>query len=74
MTFICKMLSRAKWLGYCGVGLMSVWVNVRLGYCPVGLISSQTNVYYNSVCGLMSGHVTVTIQSGDSRVELLSVG
>ena len=72
MTFICKMSSRAKWLGYCKVGLMSVCVNVRLGYCPVGLTSSQTNVYYNSVCELLSGQVTVTLQSGYSPVGWLS--
>ena len=57
-------------MGYCGVGLMSVRVNVSSGYCPVGRVSCQANVYRASVHGLLSGQVTV--QSGYCLVELLS--
>ena len=53
------MLNRAKWLGYCGVELMSVWVNIRSGYCPVGCMSSRVIVYRISVSRLLSGQVTV---------------
>ena len=47
-------------MGYCGVGLMSVQVNVRLGYCPVGRMSGRANVPSGySPVGLLSGWVTV---------------
>ena len=56
-------------MGYCGVELMSVWVNIRSGYCPVGLMSSRVIVYRVSASGLLSGQVTVW--SGYSPVGLL---
>lgn len=51
------MLGRAKSFGYCGVGLISVRVNVHLRYYPVGGTPGRANVYWASV--LMSCRVTV---------------
>ena len=65
-------MSTAKWLGYYGIGLMSVWVNVHSGYCPVVRISGRANFSRASVHGLLYGQVTV--RSGYYLVGLLSDG
>ena len=51
-------------MGYCGIALISVWVNIRSGYCRDGRMSGRA-----SVCELVSGQVTV--RSGYCPVELL---
>ena len=56
-------------MGYCGVELMSVWVNIRSGYCPDGRMSNRVIVYRVSVSGLLS--VQVTFWLGYSSVGLL---
>ena len=47
---MCKILGLwAKWLGYCGVGLMSVRANVPLGVCLVGLILVGRLLLYGEI-------------------------
>ena len=49
-TCMCKILGLwAKWLGYCGVGLMSVRANVPLGVCLVGLILVGRLLLYGEI-------------------------
>ena len=57
-------------MDYCGVGLMSVWVNVHLDYCLIGRMLGRANVYRVPVHGLLS--VQVTVQSGCCPIRLLS--
>ena len=66
-----KMLIRAKLFGYCGVGLISVCVNVPSGYSLVGLMSGRVNVYRVSLRRLLSGPVVVC--SSYCQVGLLPV-
>ena len=68
--------SRAKRLCYCGVGLMSVWVNVRATIlshvCLVGLMSTRLLCVSCYPVRLLSGRATNRV--GHCLVGLLSVG
>ena len=48
-------------MGYSGIELMTVWVNVRSSYFRIGRMSSRANVYWATIRGLLSGQVTVLL-------------